>query len=132
MTALHAVALDAQRTVLLAAEVPTVLRDRLWTDCRNSLGIARLLVSEARPAGLAATACRLAVENACRTALEHLGLPYDGDLGRALHALKVDAEWAASAQSGAADRSLLQAAERTVGSIAAFLRDAEPTRTWGF
>jgi hypothetical protein len=105
-------------------------RDRLWTDCRNSLGIARLLVHESRPPALAATACRLAVENACRAVLEHLGLPYDGDLDRALHDLKVDAEWSTTA--GAADHSLLLATERTVGSIAAFLRDAEPARSWGF
>src|SRR5262245_3379310 len=108
-------------------------RDRLWSDCRNSLGIARLLVNEARPTALAATACRLAVERACRAALEHLGLPYDGDLGRALHELQVDAEWAASMADGmATDRELLLAAERTVGSIASFLRDAEPARSWGF
>lgn len=131
MSALHAVALDRPGA---AAFVPAAadLRDRLWADCRNSLGIARLLVSEARPAALAATACRLAVENACRAALEHLGLPYDGDLERALHDLKVDAEWAASSGPGTAGRSLLLAAERTVGSIAAFLRDAEPARSWGF
>ena len=108
------------------------LRDRLWSDCRNSLGIARLLVSEARPQALAATACRLAVESACRAALEHLGLPYNGDLHRALHYLQVDAEWAACAAVPLDDRQLLLAAERTVGSIASFLRDAEPTRSWGF
>jgi hypothetical protein len=107
-------------------------RDRLWIDCRNSLGIARLLVHEARPPALAATACRLAVENACRAALEHLGLPYDGDLLRALHDLKVDAEWSASTGGDVAERELLLAAERTVGSIASFLRDAEPARSWGF
>ena len=110
---------------------PGALRDRLWNDCRNSLGIARLLVSEARPQALAATACRLAVESACRAALEHLGLPYDGDLARALHDLKVDAEWA-STGAEVAERELLLAAERTVGSIASFLRDAEPARSWGF
>lgn len=132
MRALQALAHHPPRGALFAAAVTSELRDRLWTDCRNSLGIARLLVSEARPAGLAATACRLAVESACRAALEHLGLPYDGDLDRALQELKVDAEWCASAGSGAAGRSLLLAAERTVGSIAAFLRDAEPARTWGF
>ena len=107
-------------------------RDRLWSDCRNSLGIARLLVHEARPRALAATACRLAVESACRAALAHLGLPYHGDLHRALHDLKVDAEWAACAAVPVDDRELLLAAERTVGSIAAFLRDAEPARSWGF
>jgi len=117
---------------LVAVAAASSRRDQLWADCRNSLGIARLLVHEARPPALAATACRLAVENACRAVLEHLGLPYDGDLDRALHDLKVDAEWSASTAAEEADRSLLLAAERTVGSIAAFLREAEPARSWGF
>jgi hypothetical protein len=107
-------------------------RDSLWADCRHSLGIARLLVHEARPKVLVATACRLAVESACRAALEHLGLPYDGDLERALRELKVDAEWSESGTDQVEGRWLLLAAERTVGSIAAFLRDAEPARSWGF
>jgi hypothetical protein len=126
MSALPSVLTDPP--VLLAG----ARRDRLWSECRNSLGIARLLVHEARPPALAATACRLAVENACRAALEHLGLPYDGDLERALHDLKVDAEWLESTGGDVAERELLLATERTVGSIAAFLRDAEPARSWGF
>jgi hypothetical protein len=117
---------------LMPAEEPVSRRDRLWADCRNGLGIARLLVHEGRPEGLVSTACRVAVESACRAALEHLGLPYDGDLDRALGDLKVEAEWCASAGAGPADRSLLLAAERTVGSIAAFLREAEPARSWGY
>ena len=128
MSALHSVVTGSPAPPPLAA----TRRDRLWADCRNSLGIARLLVNEARPTALAATACRLAVENACRAALEHLGLPYDGDLGRALHDLQVDAEWSASTSRNLDDRELLLAAERTVGSIASFLRDAEPARSWGF
>src|ERR1044071_9328274 len=58
--------------------------DELWDHCRNSLGIARLLHHEGRPEPLVATACRLAVETACRTALEQVGLEYDGDLELAL------------------------------------------------
>ena len=106
-------------------------RDRLWGDCRNSLGIARLLVHEGRPEALVGTACRLSVESGCRAVLEQLGLPYDGDLDQALLDLEVEAEWAASA-GGVSPRALLLAAERTVGSIAAFLRDADPGRSWGF
>ena len=128
----HSVASDAPSLASAGVLAAGALRDRLWSDCRNSLGIARLLVSEARPPALAATACRLAVESACRAALEHLGLPYDGDLARALHDLQVDAEWAASTAGSIEDRELLLAAERTVGSIASFLRDAEPARSWGF
>ena len=127
-TALPSITTDAAAPPPLAA----TRRDRLWVDCRNSLGIARLLVNVARPPALAATACRLAVENACRAALEHLGLPYDGDLVRALRELQVDAEWSASTGGEVHDRELLLAAERTVGSIASFLRDAEPARSWGF
>jgi hypothetical protein len=117
---------------VLAGAVAGTRRDSLWADCRNSLGIARLLVHEARPKVLAATACRLAVESACRAALEHLGLPYDGNIERALRDLKVDAEWSESGLDQAEGRWLLLAAERTVGGIAAFLRDAEPARNWGF
>src|SRR6185503_8437486 len=117
---------------LLALSEPASRRDQLWSDCRNSLGIARLLAHEGRPEALIATACRLAVEGGCRAALEQLGLPYDGDLDQALLDLKVEAEWMASAAADIPARALLLAAERTVGSIAAFLRDADPGRSWGF
>lgn len=116
---------------LLARVEAASLRDLLWGDCRNSLGIARLLAHEDRPEALIATACRLAVESGCRAALEQLGLPYHGDLDQALLDLKVEAEWMACA-AGVSPRALLLAAERTVGSIAAFLRDADPGRSWGF
>ena len=118
--------------LLLRKAGPEPRRDQLWTDCRNSLGIARLLVHEARPEALIATACRLAVEGGCRAALEQLGLRYDGDLDQALLDLKLEAEWMASAAADIPARALLLAAERTVGSIAAFLRDADPGRSWGF
>src|SRR5262245_7078519 len=94
-------------------------RDQYWTDCRNSLGIARLLVHEGRPESLITTACRLSVEGGCRAALEQLGLPYDGGLEQALLDLKVEAEWMASIGDEVSPRALLLAAERTVGSIAA-------------
>lgn len=62
-------------------------RDALWEHCRNNLGIARLLVQEGRPEGLVATACWMAVESACRAALEQSGLGYAGDLEASLRQL---------------------------------------------
>jgi hypothetical protein len=130
---MHGTAAALHAPALLLGHVEAAsLRDQLWNDCRNSLGIARLLVHEGRPEALVATACRLAVEGACRAALEQLGLRYDGALDQALLDLKVEAEWMASATTDVSARFLLLAAERTVGSIAVFLRDADPGRSWGF
>lgn len=103
----------------------------LWEHSRNSLGIARLLVSEARPEALVATACRAAVENACRAALEHCGAPFDGDLQRAFVALSGPSELLDAVES---TRGLarVSAAERLVAWIARFLRAEAPDRAWGF
>jgi hypothetical protein len=106
-------------------------RDSLWEHARNSLGIARLLVFEGRPDALAATACRSAVENACRTALDHSGLPFDGDLGRAFEYLSAPGELLAAVETQrGAER--LAATERAVGWIAGYLRAEVPERSWGF
>ncbi len=59
----------------------------LWKHCQNSVGIARLLVHERRPAGLLDTACHTALEYACRAALEAAGRPFPGDLAQALETL---------------------------------------------
>ena len=108
-----------------------VARDHLWEHARNSLGIARLLVFEGRPETLAATACWTAVECACRAALEHSGLPFDGDLGRALEYLSAPAELLAALESRrGAER--LAAAETAVAWIARYLRAESPERSWGF
>jgi hypothetical protein len=101
----------------------------LWEECRNNLGIARLLVNERRPEPLVATACRMAVETACRTALEHAGLPWSGDVDSALDRLRVHR---VPVDDAPTPRSLLLAAEETVALIAAWLRRQEPARTWGF
>lgn len=108
--------------------VTSVPADR-WEECRNSLGIARLLVSERRPEPLVATACRMAVESACRMALQHAGLPWSGDVDTALDKLRIHRVTAAAEPT---PRSLLLAAEETVALIAAWLRRQEPSRTWGF
>jgi hypothetical protein len=97
-----------------------------WNECRNALAIARLLTSEGRPAPLVRTACRMAVENACRAALEPAGFPWDGDLAAALRRLSVPEEIVAACEDGPA----LDAAQRTVDWMAAYLRVAAPGRSW--
>ena len=109
------------------AVVPGGAAER-WEECRNNLGIARLLVSERRPEQMVATACRMAVETACRAALEHAGLPWSGDVDAALDKLRIHRVTAAEAPT---PRSLLLAAEETVALVAAWLRRQEPARTWG-
>jgi len=105
-------------------------RDSLWEDCRNSLGIARLLVQERRPEALLATACRVAVESACRAALDQQGIAYDGDVEGALFRLGAPLGLGAGGVARGAQR--LAEAERAVGWVAARLRSEAPERTWGF
>jgi hypothetical protein len=105
-------------------------RDILWEDCRNSLGIARLLVQERRPEALLATACRVAVESACRAALDHHGERYDGDLLGTLARLGAPLDLAAPRGVRGAER--LAEAERAVGWVANRLRREAPERTWGY
>ena len=114
-----------------AASAADLVRDELWDHCRNALGIARLLYQEGRPEALVSTACRLAVETACRTALEHVGLDYDGDLEVALARLGAPRDVWELQQGGPAARRLA-AAERAVAWFASYLRHAAPGRSWGF
>jgi hypothetical protein len=113
------------------SETPSSPRDRLWQDTRNRLGIARLLAHEGRPEPLLASACRAAVEAACRTALEQKGVGFDGDLDRACERLAVPSELLVSVES-AQGRARLEAAEKAVGWLAAYLRAEAPDRSWGF
>jgi hypothetical protein len=108
--------------------VPAASAER-WEECRNNLGIARLLVSERRPEPLVATACRMAVESACQAALEHAGLSWSGDIDSALDRLRIHR---VAPEETPTPRSLLLAAEETVALVAAWLRRQEPGRTWGF
>jgi hypothetical protein len=101
----------------------------LWEHSRNSLGIARLLHHEGRGEELVATACRLAVETACRAALEQFALEYDGDLEIALARLGAPRDVWELQQSGPAARRLA-AAERGVAWFASFLRRAAPGQAW--
>ena len=105
-------------------------RDALWDHCRNSLGTARLLQQEDRPEPLVATACRMAVETACRAALVQAGLPFEGDLERALRRLQAPTDIWELQQSGPASRRLA-AAERAVAWVAGYLRREAPDRSWG-
>lgn len=100
-----------------------------WDDCRNALAIARLLHSERRPAPLVSTACRMAVDSACRAALEQAGLPWDGDAGRALRRLGAPDPVAPLPDE---DGAPVASAERAIDWMAAYLRRAAPGRSWGF
>ena len=106
------------------------LRDALWEHCRNSLGTARLLHHEDRPEPLVATACLMAVENACRAALTQAGLPFEGNLEQSLRRLKAPSDIWELQESGPASRRLA-AAERAVAWVAGYLRREAPDRSWG-
>lgn len=109
----------------------TSARDALWDHCRNNLGIARLLVQEGRPESLVATACRMAVESACRAALEQAGLSYTGDLEASLGQLAAPRDiWEPQQAGGPAGR--LAGAERAVAWMASYLKRVAPDRTWGY
>jgi hypothetical protein len=103
-------------------------RDALWEHCRNSLGIARLLVTEGRPEPMVITACQLALESACRAALEHAGLQFDGDVRRGLQRLGALVDIRDLEGGG----PLLAATERAIARVASYLRHAAPERSWGF
>jgi hypothetical protein len=115
----------------LDAENGVSAREALWEHCRNNLGIARLLVHEGRPEPLVATACVMAVESACRAGLEHAGLPFDGDLDRALDRLSVPPELYARLLAGSGG-GRLAAAECVVASVACYLRNQVPERSWRY
>ena len=109
---------------------PAADRNLVWEHCRNALGIARLLVQEHRSSDLVDTACHLAVDCACRVAMDEAGLVYDGDPGRALPSLAAPrALWPLPADQDT--RSRLRATERVVVWIATFLKSEAPHHTWG-
>lgn len=118
----------------MAACAPTALspsRDLRWEHCRDTLGIARLLAHEGRPERLVSAACLTAVESACRAALEHLGVEYDGNLRRALGVLQAPPGLLAGLEDGPG-RDRLAATERAVAWLSAFLKERVPDRSWGF
>ena len=103
----------------------------LWKHCRNSLGIARLLVEEGRANVLVETACRMTVESACRAGLAQSGLAFDGDMVRALWLLAAPRDLLASGPDEPA-AARLAAAERVVGWVADYLRSEAPEHPWGY
>jgi hypothetical protein len=104
-----------------------VRRQALWDHCRNSLGIARLLLREGRPPALVSTACHMAVEMACRAALTLGGEP--AQVAEAQVVLPADLRLRETLVAGA---ERLAAAERAVAWVADYLRSAAPERSWGF
>jgi hypothetical protein len=111
--------------------IASARRDELWADSRNSLGVARLLVHEGRPETFVATVCRLAVESACRAALEHSGRRFDGDLDHALGSLDAPRELLERVETTRGTERLA-ATERAVGWVSNYLRGEAPERSWGF
>jgi hypothetical protein len=107
------------------------VRDRAWGHCRNALGIARLLVHEGRPAELVDTACQMALEAACRAALDRTGLRYDGDVERSLQLLAAPHDLLVGLEVGP-PAARLAACERGVGFLANYLRSEAPERSWRF
>jgi hypothetical protein len=105
-------------------------RNAVWEHCRNALGIARLLVQEGRSEELVETACFLAVDNACRVALEQAEFVYDGDPARALSCLAAPRGLWPLPDGDARDR--LRATERVVAWLAAYLKSEAPHHSWGF
>ncbi|HET8645617.1 MAG TPA: hypothetical protein VFO85_09030 [Vicinamibacteria bacterium] len=104
-----------------------VRRQVLWEHCRNSLGIARLLVREGRSSGLIYTACHVAVEMACRAALSVSGEP--AVVAEVQAVLPADLR---PPEGDFAASERLAAAERAVGWVADYLRSAIPGPSWGF
>lgn len=121
----------AEAVPVLTPSTSVAVRDGHWEDCRNNLGIARLLVQEGRPEPLLATACKGAVECACRAALELSGAPFDGDLARALDHLSAPVELLEGVERSRGSERLT-AAERAVAWVARYLRAEAPERGWGF
>ena len=111
---------------------PDVDAEALWRHCQNSVGIARLLLHDGRPLGLVATACRSAVEYACRAALLVSDRPFPGDFAQALESLPAPGEsaWEALDAEGCAVR--LAATERVLAWVSAHMRRTVPNRPWGY
>jgi hypothetical protein len=72
----------------------------------------------------------MAVERACRAALDQAGLPFDGDVEGALLRLGCLEETGVASEAGAAAR--LASAEAVVSRVAARMRGVAPDRSWGF
>ena len=124
-------AVDPQRVNLPVVETGALgTPEGLWGHGRNSLGIARLLHHEGRPPALVATACRTAVEYACRAALGAVGLRFEGDLEGGLRRLDVPLEllWDVDGAPDCGKR--LVATERLLMWTARQMTRVAPDRRW--
>jgi hypothetical protein len=115
-------------TLLLSDLAP---RDHYWEECRNGLGIARLLLKEKRSEALIGTACRTAIENACRASLLQSGRAFDGDVNGALCVLEAPPEVRLPTRPMPGEECL-EAAERVVAWLASYLKTEAPGRCWGY
>src|SRR4030095_2613278 len=89
-------------------------RDAYWEHCRNSLGIARLLVHEGRPRALVLTSCLMAVESDGRDPRDQSVRRVDGTLRRALTRLAAPRDlWGGAAEEDSAAQ-ILAGAEATI------------------
>ena len=76
-----------------------------------------------------ATACRLAVETACRAALEQLGFDYDGDLELALARLGAPPRRVGAAAGRDRPPAVWPRPSAAVAWFASYLRHAAPGRS---
>jgi hypothetical protein len=113
---------------------PLASRDSgvLWKHCQNSVGIARLLVHERRPAGLLDTACHTALEYACRAALEAAGRPFVGDVLQALETLSAPEDLLPGPVGPGDAPARLAATERALAWLSQELGRRLPERTWTY
>ena len=111
---------------------PDVDAEALWRHCQNSVGIARLLLHDGRPLSLVATACRSAVEYACRAALLASGRPFPGDFVQALESLAAPDEFAWESLDAEGCAARLAATERVLAWVSAHMQRTVPGRTWGY
>jgi hypothetical protein len=124
-------------SVRMDAPQPALVRmidpEGLWQHSRNSVGIARLLLHERRPVGLLDTACRAAMEYACRAALRAAGRPFSGDVARSLECLAAPQELVGEVSELRDDAAAhLAATERVLAWAAGQLQRAYPGRTWRY
>jgi hypothetical protein len=106
--------------------------EALWQHSRNSVGIARLLLHEQRPVGLLDTACRAAMEYACRAALQAAGQDFPGDVARSLERLAAPPDVLGRTSDPCEGLARLAAAERVVAWASAQLRRMHPDRAWRY
>jgi hypothetical protein len=113
--------------------VRTIDPEALWQHSRNSVGIARLLLHERRPVGLLDTACRAAMEYACRAALHATGRSFSGDVARSLECLAAPQDLVGEVAELREDaQAHLAATERVLAWAADQLRRACPGRPWHY